>query len=629
MRILLLGLISLGLWGQVQPGRPVLYDSNGNVSVGTPLPATAPPTGSVNVQGNFYQNGTLFTSGAGVFSALSGDATSTATGGVTTVKGANSVIYSTLATGILKNTTGTGVPSIAITNTDYLPVANPSITGSLVSTGTAATDSATLGSELTTSGTCSGTGWTGTYPNYVAPATTAPLTCTGFASGSYYQTVTGVTNNAGVTAATYTSGISATGTGTCLLAFTGGGGSGATGSILVTSNVPGAITITTPGTAYTGTPTGATVTNGTLTCTGPAVLTSTIGGGTVTVAIGTLQTAATTSAASSTLTFGPKANGTSLTYTPTAAFVGTINVSAKLITPISIFALNLKDSGGVSSWKMLQPLSSLNNTFSGGGGTYNTTGSQNSFMGVSAGQANTTGSYNSFMGVSAGQANTTGYYNSFIGVNAGYTNTTGYYNSFVGMNAGQANTTGNYNSFVGASAGQANTTGSYNSFLGANAGRYIADGATSNTTGNSSIYLGYLSKAKTDGDTNESVIGPNATGNGSNTVTLGGPGTTGVYSIGVLNSPGYLSTGTNTVSGCSLTVSAGGATAGKFNSGTTGSCTVTITPGFTAPNGFSCWANDITTPADKLQQLSMRQTAPTIGGTTVSGDVITWGCVAY
>jgi hypothetical protein len=182
---------------------------------------------------------------------------------------------------------------------------------------------------------------------------------------------------------------------------------------------------------------------------------------------------------------------------------------------------------------------------------------------------------------------------------------------------------------MGLNAGYANTTGYSNSFMGVSAGRYIADGATANATGNNSTYLGYLSKAKTDGDTNESVIGANATGNGSNTVTLGGPGTTGVYSLGVLNNPGHLSTGTNTVSGCSLTVPAGGATAGKFNSGTTGSCTVTITPGFTAPNGFSCWANDITTPADKLQQLSMSQTAPTIGGTTVSGDVITWGCVAY
>ena len=52
--------------------------------------------------------------GSGTFNALSGDATSTATGGATTVKGINGTLLSGLATGILKNTTGTGVPSIAV-----------------------------------------------------------------------------------------------------------------------------------------------------------------------------------------------------------------------------------------------------------------------------------------------------------------------------------------------------------------------------------------------------------------------------------------------------------------------------------------------------------------------------------
>ena len=53
------------------------------------------------------------TAGSGSFTALSGDATSTATGGATTVNGINNVSMSSLATGIVKNTTGTGAPSIA------------------------------------------------------------------------------------------------------------------------------------------------------------------------------------------------------------------------------------------------------------------------------------------------------------------------------------------------------------------------------------------------------------------------------------------------------------------------------------------------------------------------------------
>ena len=54
-----------------------------------------------------------FTGGGGAFTALSGDATSTSTGGATTVKGLNGTQLSALASGILYNTTGTGVPSIA------------------------------------------------------------------------------------------------------------------------------------------------------------------------------------------------------------------------------------------------------------------------------------------------------------------------------------------------------------------------------------------------------------------------------------------------------------------------------------------------------------------------------------
>ena len=175
-----------------------------------------------------------------------------------------------------------------------------------------ATDSAALGPELTSAGTCSGTGWTGTYPNYTAPGTTAPLTCTGFTSGQFYQTVTSI----------------------------GAGGSGA-----------------------------------------------------VTIAIGAAQTA---SGASGTVTAGLKASATSLTYTPVSTYTGTIGISAKLITPISIFSQTGSDSTGTVSYRALfQTLASLQNSFVGGGGTYNTTGGAN---GAGPGYQNlyfnTTGNYN-------------------------------------------------------------------------------------------------------------------------------------------------------------------------------------------------------------------------------------------
>jgi hypothetical protein len=68
--------------------------------------------------------------GGGTFTALTGDATSTATGGATTVVGLNNTLLSGLATGLLKNTTGTGKPSIAVEGTDYQgPPSVASVTG--------------------------------------------------------------------------------------------------------------------------------------------------------------------------------------------------------------------------------------------------------------------------------------------------------------------------------------------------------------------------------------------------------------------------------------------------------------------------------------------------------------------
>jgi hypothetical protein len=66
-----------------------------------------------------------------------------------------------------------------------------------------------------------------------------------------------------------------------------------------------------------------------------------------------------------------------------------------------------------------------------------------------------------------------------------------------------------------------NTTGSYNTGIGNNSGGYIADGISLNQTSSNSIYLGYNTKALADGDTNEIVIGYEATGLGSNSVNLG------------------------------------------------------------------------------------------------------------
>jgi hypothetical protein len=111
----------------------------------------------------------------------------------------------------------------------------------------------------------------------------------------------------------------------------------------------------------------------------------------------------------------------------------------------------------------------------------------------------------------------------------------------------------------------------------------------------------------------------------------GGPaGVTGNSVWGISGQFGTeISTGVPNVTGCSITNSIGGNSAGSFQSGTTGTCTVTITPGITAPNGFACGAKDLTTPADEPKQTGYTTTTATLSWTTVSGDLITWSCKGF
>jgi len=81
-----------------------------------------------------------------------------------------------------------------------------------------------------------------------------------------------------------------------------------------------------------------------------------------------------------------------------------------------------------------------------------------------------------------------------------------------------------------------------------------------------------------------------------------------------------------TASGCSISAHSGGPIAGQYTSGTTGTCTVTLTLPATT-TAYVCVARDVTTAADlQVQTGALSTTSVTITGTTVSGDVISWGC---
>ena len=310
--------------------------------------------------------------------------------------------------------------------------------------------------------------------------------------------------------------------------------------------------------------------------------------GSISITFGGVTLAAMSS--NSTQTIGPKTTSTAgLIITPTSTFVGTVTASIKAISPISTFAFLGNDSTGANSLIELQTLASLKNSFRGGGGRYNTTGTNNSAYGTNALFNNTTGNNNSAEGASSLQNNTTGSSNSSQGAFALFNNTTGSGNSAQGASSLQNNTTGSSNSAHGASSLQSNTTGSGNSAQGANAlqnnttgtnnsaygyqAGYGTSSTNANTTGSNNTFLGYqAAPGSATQQTNLTVIGANATGTCSYCTVLGG------------HAASHQTHNSTAVSGTGCTLTYGNDNAGliTLSAGAT-SCTVTFANAYSQP----------------------------------------------
>jgi hypothetical protein len=128
----------------------------------------------------------------------------------------------------------------------------------------------------------------------------------------------------------------------------------------------------------------------------------------------------------------------------------------------------------------------------------------NTTFGEGALDSNTTGSNNTAFG-----------YFSLSGVSGGAGNTAIGSSSLISVNVGGQNTA------IGTQSLANSTTGFNNVAIGSNAGRYITGGTVANILTNQSIFIGSLTKALADNQTNQIVIGHDATGLGSNTVVLG------------------------------------------------------------------------------------------------------------
>jgi len=155
----------------------------------------------------------------------------------------------------------------------------------------------------------------------------------------------------------------------------------------------------------------------------------------------------------------------------------------------------------------------------------NTTGELNVAIGIYALIDNTEGYYNIAIGYNPMCNNTIGYSNVGIGVESLFTNTEGHTNTAIGFRSLTLNTEGYSNTSIGENALHNNTTGFYNVAIGS--------GALSNcATGSYNIGIGFAAYLNTNSDTNEIVIGNEATGQGSNTAILGGIDNVATYLTG-------------------------------------------------------------------------------------------------
>lgn len=177
---------------------------------------------------------------------------------------------------------------------------------------------------------------------------------------------------------------------------------------------------------------------------------------------------------------------------------------------------------------------------------FNTAGSSNSGFGNRALSRVTTGSSNTGFGTSA-VAVTTGTNNSGYGalvlgsLTTGSDNTAGGESALSSLTTGSANTSnGALSLFRAATSSSENTATGYrsafeataptrSSFYGWASARYLSDGTTAFQSMTNSTYVGALTKGSANGVANENVFGYNASGNGSNTVTLGDSNITDIY----------------------------------------------------------------------------------------------------
>lgn len=268
----------------------------------------------------------------------------------------------------------------------------------------------------------------------------------------------------------------------------------------------------------------------------------------------------------------------------------------------------------------------------------NTTGKENVGLGGNVLDANTSGFGNVAIGHFASSKNTTGGPNVAIGWFSSNNNTTGSSNTAVGYQSFATSATTSENTSIGTTSFENITSGNKNIALGVNAGRYYGINEDL-TISNNSVFIGTDAKAEDNNQTNQVVIGYDATGNGSNSVTLGNDSITktilkGNVGIGDTTPDAKLDvegdvivTGDMTVDGTTLVVDGTNNRVG-IGTGTPGSALTVLTT--TAFDGIVLRETDDGQDAVKLSAASNRGFLTCFNaGSTSNGAVVNGSGISH
>lgn len=345
--------------------------------------------------------------------------------------------------------------------------------------GSTATDSASVGSELTSSSGWTSTGWTGAYNSFThTTGNTSPLSyaIAGMAANQSYLVSVTVS---GMTTGSITGSIGGT-----VLTFGGGGGGVAQ---LINTNATYATGPRSAGTgAFTLTPT-------------------TNFNGAVSVSVKLITQITTNNFVMNDSTGAAVTSLSQQLHNTGNLFAGAPgnNMGGRFNTPV----LSGFTNGPPGTANTAFGVNSLGFNTTGANNTavgqvalaVNTTGFENTSVGVDSMANNISGGTNSAFGGQALGNNISGDQNTAVGVQASYTQTTASDNTAIGYTALNNNVSGGNNIAVGGGALFHNTT-SNNTAVGASA-------MANETSGGSNVAVGYLAMSATSGATNNVAIG--------------------------------------------------------------------------------------------------------------------------